>query len=41
LTIKDKANNVNRLKKSGSRKKLAEEYGAGTSMISNIKESAE
>jgi len=39
--MKDKVNNVNRLKKGGSGKKLAEEYGAGTSTISDIKESAE
>jgi len=41
LTMKDKVNNVNRLKKGESGKKLAEEYGVGTSTISDIKESAE
>jgi hypothetical protein len=41
LKMKDKVNNVHRLKKGGSGKKLAEEYGVGTSTISDIKESAE
>jgi hypothetical protein len=39
--MKDKVNNVNTLKKGGSGKKLAEEYGVRTSTISDIKESAE
>jgi uncharacterized protein YerC len=41
LTMKDKVNNVNRLKKGGTGKNLAEEYGVGTSTISGITESAE
>jgi transposase len=41
LTMKDKVNNVNRLKKGGSGKKLAEEFGVGISTISDIKESEE
>lgn len=41
LTVKDKVNNVNRLKKGRSGKNLAEEYGVGTFTISDIKESAE
>ena len=41
LKMKDEVNNVNRLNKGGSGKKLAEEYGVGTSTTSDIKESAE
>ena len=41
LTMKDKVNIVNRLKKHKRGKKLEEEYGVGTSTISDIKKSAE